>query len=437
MGKVINYFGGLLLKNGELVHEDLWVRNGKFVSPEEVGYKADISIECFDTIISPGFLDLKCNGAYGFDFQTIGNDEKSAADLTKFEAGLKALNFSILKSGVTNYCPSLITKDPKYYKQILPLIKKQAPHPSTGAGIMGVHLDGPFISVVGAHPPEFVKSSLDSIKTITDVYGDDLEQVAIMALAPEVPGVLDIIPDLKRWGIKIAIGHSKADLTTAEAAVHAGASMISHLFNAMPNFHHRDPSIVGLMTSDNVHDVKYTLISDGHHIHPAALRMAYRMAPEGMILITDGQAPLGLGMGSFNVNTADVEVIDPDQSGKPVCVLRGTKTLFGSVCPMNDAIKNLVELADCSLGFALDCATKRPAEVMGLYPEKGALLPGSDADFVILNPKSLQVHATFIGGIKVFDQGTLPSIQQAPAQLNEAASPLPQKGPAKRRKSQQ
>eukprot|EP01054_Gregarina_sp_Poly1_P002837 Gregarina_sp_Poly_1__2836@NODE_1790_length_3326_cov_370_843510_g1166_i0_p1_GENE_NODE_1790_length_3326_cov_370_843510_g1166_i0NODE_1790_length_3326_cov_370_843510_g1166_i0_p1_ORF_typecomplete_len421_score48_62Amidohydro_1/PF01979_20/5_1e29Amidohydro_3/PF07969_11/3e03Amidohydro_3/PF07969_11/1_3e08_NODE_1790_length_3326_cov_370_843510_g1166_i020143276 len=405
MGKVANYFGGLVLKNGDLIHEDIWVRNGKIINPADVNYTADISIECFNTIITPGFLDLKCNGAYGVDFQSVQG----------LKGGLRQVCRDILKSGVTNFCPSLITKDAKFYHEAIPLISKKAADPLTGAGIMGVHLDGPFISVVGAHPAEFVKSSVESVNSVTEVYGQDLEQVAILSLAPELPGVLNVIPDLKRWGITITIGHSKADLQTGEAAVKQGASMISHLFNAMPNFHHRDPSIVGLMTSDHVKNVKYTLISDGHHVHPAALRMAYRMAPQGMILITDGQAPLGLGLGSFKVSTTDVEVVDKGNSGKPVCILKDSDTLYGSVCPMNDAVRNLVEIADCTRAFALECATRRPAEVMGLYPQKGSLEWGADADFAILKPETMEVHATFIAGQKVFDSGSMSTLQLAPS----------------------
>eukprot|EP01053_Blabericola_migrator_P005041 Blabericola_migrator_1__5040@NODE_2611_length_2537_cov_275_580972_g1368_i1_p1_GENE_NODE_2611_length_2537_cov_275_580972_g1368_i1NODE_2611_length_2537_cov_275_580972_g1368_i1_p1_ORF_typecomplete_len411_score74_16Amidohydro_1/PF01979_20/1_6e29Amidohydro_3/PF07969_11/8_6e02Amidohydro_3/PF07969_11/8_9e10_NODE_2611_length_2537_cov_275_580972_g1368_i11071339 len=404
MGKIFNYFGGLILKDGELVHGDVWIRDGKFVDPESVGYQADVSVECFDTVLAPGFLDLKCNGAYGVDFQ----------NLDALKSGLNKARREVLKSGVTQFCVSLITKDAAFYKQALSLIAKAPAHPTEGAGIMGAHLDGPFISVAGAHPKEFVRHEISSLDTITEVYGNDLEQVAILAIAPELPGALEVIPSLKRWGIKVTIGHSKADIRTGEQAVHVGASMISHLFNAMPNFHHRDPSIVGLVTSDNVKDIRYTLISDGHHIHPAGLRMAYRMAPDGMILITDGQAPLGLGLGDFQVSDTAVQVIDQDKSHKPTCVLKGTDTLFGSVCPMNRGIRNLVEMADCPLSYALECATKRPAEVMGLYPQKGSLQIGADADFVILDPVSLDVHATFISGHKVYDKGSLASLKSAP-----------------------
>eukprot|EP01056_Protomagalhaensia_sp_Gyna25_P000175 Protomagalhaensia_sp_Gyna_25__174@NODE_1084_length_2209_cov_27_744700_g862_i0_p1_GENE_NODE_1084_length_2209_cov_27_744700_g862_i0NODE_1084_length_2209_cov_27_744700_g862_i0_p1_ORF_typecomplete_len451_score63_07Amidohydro_1/PF01979_20/6e28Amidohydro_3/PF07969_11/7_2e09_NODE_1084_length_2209_cov_27_744700_g862_i08552141 len=428
MGKVINYFGGLVLRHGELVHGDLWVRDGRFIDPEEVKYQADVSVECFNTIISPGFLDLKCNGAYGIDFQNAKNLKQGLQDACR----------RVLQSGITGLCPSLITNDPAYYKEALPQIQKMQAHPATGAGILGVHLDGPFISVTGAHPKEYVRTEIESIQTITDVYGQDLEQVAIMAIAPEVAGALDVIPELQRWGIKVTIGHSKADIAIGEAAVRAGASMISHLFNAMPNLHHRDPSVVGLTTSDKIPPIKYTLISDGHHIHPAALRMAYRMGPQGMILITDGQAPLGLGFGSFKVSDTEVEVVDPDRSGKPVCVVKETNKLFGSVCPMNDAIKNLVEIADCPLAYALECATKRPAEAIGLYPSKGSLDVQSDADFVILDPITLQVHATFIRGIKVFDKGSMESLTKAPIP-HPAAKSLDPQSPLrgnKRRKSQ-
>ncbi|EZG43336.1 N-acetylglucosamine-6-phosphate deacetylase [Gregarina niphandrodes] len=405
MGKVTHFFGCGILRGGKLVHEGLWIRDGVVVDPEEVQYTADVSIDCRGAIIAPGFIDIKLNGAMGVAFS---NPE------TISEEKMKKVRAFLPYTGVTLFCPTVETSTKEAYGQVLPLLKKCAADPTEGAGILGVHLDGPFISIIGAHKKEAVRDFGETPgETIKEVYGNDIENVAIVTMAPELAKSSEAIRHFTRLGIKVSLGHSKADINTAEHAVRDGASMISHLFNAMPDFHHRDPGLVGLVTSDKIpRPLKFTIISDMYHVHPAALRMAYRIAPEALLLCTDGQAPLGLGPGEYDFNGTAVVVKEVD--GRSVCYRAGSPTLYGSVCPLHRAVRNLGEITDCSLPYALEAVTKRPAEVMGIYPKKGSLEFGADADIVLLEPGTLNLVATFIAGQKCADNGLLGELQGVP-----------------------
>ncbi|XP_067881961.1 N-acetylglucosamine-6-phosphate deacetylase [Heterodontus francisci] len=269
-----------ILKDHKLQREDLWIREGKILNPEklffdEKGY-ADIQVDCKGSIIAPGFIDTQINGGYGSDF-SLATDE--------LKCGVSMVARKLLSTGVTSFCPTLVTSPVSIYHQNIPQIEVQAGGPQ-GAGILGLHLEGPFISKdkKGAHPEEYLRSfEKRGFQDLLDTYGS-LDNIRIVTLAPELDRSEEVIRELVSRGICVSLGHSVANLSQAEAAVQHGATFITHLFNAMLPFHHRDPGIVGLLTSNQIpagQSVFYGMIADGIHTNPAALRIAYRAHPKG------------------------------------------------------------------------------------------------------------------------------------------------------------
>ncbi|XP_076998213.1 N-acetylglucosamine-6-phosphate deacetylase isoform X4 [Tamandua tetradactyla] len=212
-----------------------------------------------------------------------------------------------------------------------------------------------------------------------EIYHKVLPQIPVKRGGPHGAGVL---------------GHSVADLCVAEEAVQSGATFITHLFNAMLPFHHRDPGIVGLLTSDRLppgHRIFYGMIADGIHTNPAALRIAHRAHPQGLVLVTDAVPALGLGNGRHTLGQQEVEV-----DGLTAYVA-GTKTLCGSIAPMDACIRHFLQATGCSVESALEAASLHPAQLLGLEKRKGTLDFGADADFVVLDD-ALHVCATYIAG---------------------------------------
>ncbi|XP_017601172.1 PREDICTED: N-acetylglucosamine-6-phosphate deacetylase [Corvus brachyrhynchos] len=223
--------------------EDLWVREGKILNPEKLFFdekgSADVQLDCKDSIIAPGFIDVQINGGFGVDFSLATDDFKSGIDL---------VSQKILSHGVTSFCPTLVTSPPSVYHQVLPQIsvRNGGAH---GAGILGAHLEGPFISKEkkGAHPEHCLRTfEAGAFQDLLATYGS-LDCVQIVTLAPEMRRSSEVIQELTKRGICVSLGHSVANLSQAEEAVQHGATFITHLFNAMLPFHHRDPGIVGLL----------------------------------------------------------------------------------------------------------------------------------------------------------------------------------------------
>ncbi|XP_058460842.1 N-acetylglucosamine-6-phosphate deacetylase [Malaya genurostris] len=395
--KLIQFRNCRLLRNHRLVVDDLWVRAGQIIDPEKVFFdekrQAHRQIDCNNAIIAPGFIDLQINGGYGIDFSN---------DIRTVESGIRRVSKGLLTHGVTSFCPTLVTSPPSTYHAVLPRIPKKAGG-YHGASILGCHVEGPFInsSKKGAHPQECIKEFENGIQTVSDMYGS-FDNISIVTLAPEKEGASEVIQELSRRGVTVSVGHSMANLHDGEIAVQHGARLITHLFNAMLPFHHRDPGLVGLLTSDNIPSdamVYFGIISDGVHTHPAALRIAYRTHPEGLILVTDAISAMGLTEGRHRIGQMDMEV----RGGK--AYIAGTNTLCGSIAPMDECIRFFKKATNCSIEYALEAASLHPALCLGIEKHKGTLEYGADADFVILND-SLNVLSTWIAGDCVFEVNT-------------------------------
>ncbi|KAM6904777.1 N-acetylglucosamine-6-phosphate deacetylase, partial [Xenentodon cancila] len=377
--------------------EDLWVREGKILDPEklffdEQGY-ADKRVDCEGSIIAPGFIDVQINGGFGIDFSQPSED---------VGAGVSLVARKILEHGVTSFCPTLVTSPAEVYHKVLPQVKVHNGG-QDGAGVLGFHLEGPFISVEkrGAHPEKYLRTfQSEGIEDLMEAYGS-LEHVAMVTLAPELSSSQSVVRELCQRGITVSLGHSVANLLQAEEAVHHGASFITHLFNAMLPFHHRDPGIVGLLTSDQIpagRTVYYGMIADGIHTNPAALRIAHRAHPSGLVLVTDGIAAMGLPPGRHTLGQQVIEI-----QGLHAYV-EDTKTLSGSIATMDMCVRHFRQASGCRVEDALEAASLHPAQLLGISRRKGKLDYGLDADLVLLDD-DLHVRATYISGEEVWRKG--------------------------------
>ncbi|XP_049937574.1 N-acetylglucosamine-6-phosphate deacetylase [Schistocerca serialis cubense] len=391
--QLLQFVNCSILRNHEIIREDIWVRDGKIVNPEKMFFdekiSADVQIDCRGALISPGFIELQINGGFGVDF---------SCDFEDVEEGLRVVAKGILAHGVTSFCPTVVTSPAHVYDKVLPRLKKQAGGPK-GATILGVHVEGPFINPLkkGAHPEQFIKTFEKGFDSVLETYGC-LDNVRIVTVAPELEKAPEVIEKFVERGITVSLGHSMASLGEGEAAVKHGASFITHLFNAMLPFHHRDPGLVGLLASDAVpddHVVYFGIISDGIHTHPAALRIAHRTHPKGLVLVTDAISALGLEEGMHQLGQLSVEV-------KAGCAyIAGTDTLCGSIATMSECVKFFKEATSCSIVEALEAATLHPAKALGIDQTKGSLHFGADADFIFLG-KDMDLWSTWISGECVY-----------------------------------
>uniref|UniRef100_A0A914NAI4 N-acetylglucosamine-6-phosphate deacetylase n=1 Tax=Meloidogyne incognita TaxID=6306 RepID=A0A914NAI4_MELIC len=323
----------------------------------------------------------------------------------------------LLKFGVTSFCPTIITSQQKVYFNCLKLIEKMKTlnYERLSAQIIGAHFEGPFINPkrAGCHPTEYI-IPINNHLEIDLFYSLNspsklISNLSIVTLAPELENSEKSIKILNNKNIRVCIGHSNADMEIGENALDAGATGITHLFCAMAGFHHRKPGIIDLLlstTKQKSKQIYYGIIADGVHISETSIQLAFCLNPNGAMLVTDGISALGLNEGKHLLGNKIIKV-----EGRKATV-DGTDILAGSVASMIDCIKlfsSCIEKRHENRGFAsaLKAATFTPANFLGIQQQKGTLIAGSDADFVLIDERRMEIIATFIGGIKCFDSVNL------------------------------
>lgn len=260
------------------------------------------------------------------------------------------------------------------------------------------------------------------MESLDEAYGPELlkggETVRIMTVAPEIEGILEVIPKLIERNITVSLGHSAAKIDQAEAGVVAGATFMTHLFNAMNPFHQRDPGVVGILGASDLPAPKqperhplpsytspdgnrpdprpfYGVICDGVHVHPNSVRIAYYSHPRGCVLVTDALAGAYLKPGIYQLGGRDVDV-----RGSSGAYVKGTDTLAGSTVSIDHCVRNFRQFTRCTMVEALEAATLHPAQTLGIQDKKGTLNTGADADILFLND-DLEIQKVFVAGIEV------------------------------------
>jgi N-acetylglucosamine-6-phosphate deacetylase len=344
-----------------------------------VGVSGVAVFDASGLLVAPGFIDLQCNGAHGID---LSSEPERLWDLAEL----------LPRYGVTSFLPTIVSGPPVVIDRALAALGHRGVA-FRGAEPLGLHLEGPMLNPLrrGAHAAEhLVVPSLASVQGWSRDAG-----VVMVTLAPELPGAIDVIGALRGRGVVVAAGHSDATARQAGAGIDAGMTAVTHLFNAMAPFGHREPGLAGVALSDG--RVTAGLIADGIHVHPVSVKAAWAaLGPDRLALVTDAVAALGMAAGSHRLGGHAV-VSGPDGA---VRTLDGR--LAGSLLTMDQAVRNLVAFTDCSLAAAVGCATATPARVVAAAA-KGLVAVGRDADLVLLTP-DLSVVATVVAGTVVFDR---------------------------------
>ncbi|OBA20774.1 Metallo-dependent hydrolase [Metschnikowia bicuspidata var. bicuspidata NRRL YB-4993] len=379
-----------LCDHGRLVSRDLYIdqATGTIVPkpPKSVHVQ---TVDLGGAIVAPGYIDIQNNGIYGLNFLAL-NSESSPAEVAQFKAFYRDCMAKYLATGVTSLCPTVTSNFPSVYRKVLPVYKRTRSRAM--ADSLGAHVEGPFINKAkkGCHPAEtFVDGHTNSFAAI---YGAEnlRSNVTIVTAAPEIPGVMAEIPRLlDHPNIVFSIGHTTLDLATCRQAVASGALMVTHLYNAMPQPHHRDAGVVGLVTDPQTkgNTPFFGLICDGVHVAPSMCVFAYRANPDKCVLVTDAMHLIGLADGTYQWDKQRIV-----KSGASL-YLEGTTTLAGAATNLADCVKNLAKWADITLAQAVKTVTNNAADSLGIC-HKGYLEDGCDADLVILNDAGdvLQVY---------------------------------------------
>lgn len=338
-----------------LVGGDTILQAGTGVAPD-----ADEVVDLGDATLVPGFVDLH---GHGGATQAYEDDDFSAALAVHRAHGTTRSVVSL----VANPVPDLVRS--------LGRIRDVM---ATDPLLLGAHLEGPFLSPdnKGAHNEDFLVAPTPAAVEALLAAGEGV--IRQVTIAPELPGALDAVRRFVEAGVTVAVGHTVGTYEQARAAFDAGATVLTHAFNAMPGLHHRRPGPIGAAVEDE--RVTLELILDGVHVHPAAARTLFRAAPGRIALITDAMGAAGAADGPYRLGSLDVTVTDG------VAHVTGTDTIAGSTLTQDVALRNAVRLTGQSLPDAVAALTSVPARAIGLDDRFGRLAPGFAADLVALSP---------------------------------------------------
>ena len=370
---------GLVYLDGSFRNVSLLVRDGKIAGLDTSAPVGCATVDLKGNMLVPGFLDIHTHGGGGIDVNAA--DAEGYAAISRFFAS----------HGTTGWLCSILTDSEERTLQAIARAKAAMAAPIQGARLLGIHLEGPFLSSAykGAMPESLLRAGDAALfQRYQEAAGG---AVRYLTVAPEAEGVVDMIAQVSPQ-VTVAIGHSGADYETAIRAIDAGANACTHTFNAMGLFHQHRPAIMGAVLE---RPVFCEAICDGRHLHPGTVRML--LACKGwdkVVAVTDSIQAAGLPDGQYKLGVNDVLVRDGD------AVLADTGVRAGSTLTTGQALKNLVSFTGESLERVLPLLTSNPARLLGLEG-KGSIAPGMDADLVILN-ENLDVCATYVAGQEVW-----------------------------------
>lgn len=336
-----------------------------------------------DTYVAPGLIDLHIHGAKGFDVMD-GTPE-----------ALSEISVALAAEGVTGFLATTMTEPIAKIEQALQNVKNYvAQQNQQGAEILGIHLEGPFLSAefMGAQQGDFL---LAPNPTLLKKWQYDSGQcIKLMTLAPELPQALAFIHTATTLGIVVSVGHTGATFAETSAAADAGATYATHLFNAMSGVHHRKPGAAAAILMDE--RITAELIADGHHVAPEILKFAVKCKGlKNLVLATDAMRAKCLKHGEYELGGQSVIV----EQG--AARLKKNGVLAGSVLQLNGALRNFIDFTGLSLAACLPLVTETPARLLKLDQDIGTLSPFKKANLVVLNPL-LEVLATFRQGQLIY-----------------------------------
>jgi N-acetylglucosamine-6-phosphate deacetylase len=342
----------------------------------------DKTLDAKGRIIAPGFIDIHIQGAGGADVLDATPD------------ALKAISQTCARFGTTGFVATTVYKS-NQKNQHLTVAAEHVGRDLGGANLLGIHLEGPFISLQkkGMICPDCI--CLPSLQVLDEILEMTNGHLRMMTIAPELPNNIPVIKRLVESKIIASFGHSSATYEQTLDGFSAGISHVTHLFNAMSSLHHRAPG--PLLAIFQTKHITAQLITDGVHIHPAVLKFAFEtLGPNRIIPITDGMQALGLGDGKFIYNGLEYE-------SKNGAARYKDGTLIGTALGLSRLLDRLITFTGCPLDVAIKTVTQKPAELLDLEDKKGTITPGKDADLVLLNTDR-SVNTTIVAGKVVFQK---------------------------------
>ncbi|KAI8631070.1 carbohydrate esterase family 9 protein [Xylariaceae sp. FL1651] len=410
-----------ILKGNSLVEEDLWVNSltGKIIPSQAAFYDdfilPDEVVNLGGRILSPGLIECQLNGAFGFNFSTL-------LEPAVYAKKVKEVNRQLVQDGVTSYLPTITSQRSEIFKRALPHLRPSGDLQvaEDGAESLGAHVEGPFISPTknGCHNVDVLRQA-ERFEDLEDCYGaNNLNAensyrpaaIKMITAAPELGQMTALIPELTRRGIVYSIGHSESTYEEASAAVAAGATMITHLFNAMRPLHHRNPGIFGVLgKAESLPRPWFGVIADGEHLHPTTIKLAFNSHPDGFILVTDAMHLVGLPDGTYAWTNGDCTSKIVKKGAK--LILEGSDRIAGSSITLIECVNNFLNWTGASIPQALKAVTSTPAAMLGLQGTKGCLEDGADADLVVFSERlssqgaiELVIDEVWKFGTKVFSR---------------------------------
>ena len=383
-----------------------------FINSQTITFDRDVHVftDCQNNIVSPGFVDIQLNGAYGVDFSDRN---------ISFE-DIDYVRRKLLETGVTSFFPTIISSTPEDYSTLLPLYQRylDSDRKVDGARILGLHLEGPFFhkSKRGAHNEKCIIEDMRSqIIDNDDVLQDPFDRfcytygksfcpslVRIVTLAPELPGAAESIRVLSERGVIVSMGHTTATLEDGIRGLRNGARLVTHLYNAMKPFHHREPGLVGLLGHNNRKAERcfFSIISDGIHCHPNAVNIAAKASSKSIILVTDAMSAMGLEDGIHSLGSVAVRKQGTRATVASSLEDSTSEVLAGSVVTMIDCVKNFLNFTGCRPEEAI-CKCTHNVRELGAIKTTGIIQKSMDADLVVLNNK-LEVISTWVKGVRAY-----------------------------------
>lgn len=330
--------------------------------------------------VVPGFIDVHMHGAVGVDVNAA-----TAEDLEKicrFVAG----------NGTTSFLCSVLTDTKEQTNWCIDEFKKHRSLEHKGANLLGIHLEGPFLSseYKGAMPEYLLqKPNMPLLREYQERAEGNIRYITI---SPEVEGIARDIPAMRELGIVVAIGHSGADYDTSWEAINNGAACCTHTFNAMKLLHQHFPAIMGAALES---DIYCEAICDGRHLHPGVVRLLLKVkGNDKVVAITDSIMAAGLPDGNYKLGVNDVVVKDGDAK------LAENGVRAGSTLTQDVALKNLLAFTGKPIEEILPLLTENPAKLLDIFDEKGSIADGKDADLVLLTADD-DIAEVFVGGKKI------------------------------------
>jgi len=364
--------GGLVVTPSEVIeHGIVLCEDGRITfvgSSREAAPEPDSRVVgATGRMVLPGLIDTHVHGSDGDDVMVNGVE------------GIRRVSRAQLRYGTTAYLPTTIAaRHDELLRAIEDTIAAEN-NSEPAAEILGLHIEGPYINRAfkGAQPDEGIRDpNFDECRALL---ASASGRIKIMTLAPELPGGLELIRWLVNEGVIASLGHSNADYDTALAAIEAGATHATHLYNAMSGLHHRKPGLASACLNEP--GIRAEIILDGVHVHPQMARLAaHAKGRDGLVIITDANAAQGCPDGIYTLGGFQIQV------RAPLCTLMDGVTIASSVLTMNRAVRNAIEFTDMNLVDAVYMASLLPARLCGVEDRKGSIEIGKDADLVVLDP---------------------------------------------------